>query len=171
MEKIDWSKAPDWADRLMSNIETGEKCWADDVKYQYIDGEVAQEFKYSDFVFALIEYRPDAWQEGEERMNNIAQNGNDGHYADSLTVNIEPIDILDDEPKIDNVNSPEHYQSEDGIECIDAIRAALGKEGFISHCRGTAIKYAWRSGKKANHAEDLRKAAWYLEKAASELDK
>lgn len=98
-----------------------------------------------------------AWQEGEERMNNIAQNGNDGRYVEV--------------PKTDNVNSPEHYQSEDGIECIDAIRAALGKDGFISHCRGTAIKYAWRSGKKANHAEDLRKAAWYLEKAASELDK
>lgn len=99
------------------------------------------------------------WKEGEERMNNIGRsNGNDGEHYEEV-------------PKVDNVNSPEHYQSEDGIECIDAIRAALGKDGFVSHCRGTAIKYAWRSGKKANHAEDLRKAAWYLEKAASELDK
>ena len=24
-----------------------------------------------------------AWQEGEERMNNIAQNGNDGHYSET----------------------------------------------------------------------------------------
>lgn len=70
----------------------------------------------------------------------------------------------------DPVNQPSHYQSDDGIECIDAIRAALGLEGFVAHCRGTAIKYAWRSGKKQKHAEDLRKAAWYLTKAAEELE-
>ena len=62
----------------------------------------------------------------------------------------------------DAVTRPGHYQSEEGIEAIDAIRAALGCEGFIAHCRGTAIKYAWRSGKKAEHAEDLRKACVYL---------
>lgn len=73
-------------------------------------------------------------------------------------------------PVADPVNHPEHYQSDGGIECIDAIRAALGLEGFVSHCRGTAIKYAWRAGKKAEHAEDLRKAAWYLTRAATELE-
>lgn len=71
----------------------------------------------------------------------------------------------------DNVNHPDHYQSDNNVECIDAIRAALGLEGFVAHCRGTAIKYAWRSGKKANHAEDLRKGAWYLNRAAEELTK
>ena len=70
----------------------------------------------------------------------------------------------------DNVNHPEHYQSDNGIECIDAIRAALGLEGFVAHCRGTAIKYSWRSGKKDRHAEDLRKAAWYLTRAAEALE-
>ncbi len=70
----------------------------------------------------------------------------------------------------DPVSRPSHYQSDDGIECIDAIRAALGLEGFVAHCRGTAIKYAWRSGKKQKHAEDLRKAAWYLTRAAEELE-
>ena len=69
----------------------------------------------------------------------------------------------------DPVNRPAHYTA-GGIECIDAIRAALGDEAFVAYCRGTAIKYAWRSGLKANHAEDLRKGAWYLTKAASVLD-
>lgn len=69
----------------------------------------------------------------------------------------------------DPVNHPAHYTAGD-IECIDAIRAALGKEGFNAYCRGAAIKYAWRSGRKANHAEDLRKGAWYLTKAAAVLD-
>lgn len=70
----------------------------------------------------------------------------------------------------DNVNHPEHYQSDSGIECIDAIRAAVGDDGFVAHCRATAIKYCWRSGKKQAHAEDLRKAAWYLERAASVIE-
>ena len=158
MSEVDWSKAPSWATKLMERTtDKGVYIWADSIEYRYTNNSRIHKFSDTTVVFKLVEIRPDKWQEGEERMNNIAQNGNDGHYVEV--------------PKTDNVNSPEHYQSEDGIECIDAIRAALGKDGFISHCRGTAIKYAWRSGKKANHAEDLRKAAWYLEKAASELDK
>jgi hypothetical protein len=56
------------------------------------------------------------------------------------------------------------------MECIDAIRAALGLDGFVAHCRGTAIKYAWRAGKKGPTAEDLRKGAWYLSRAAEALE-
>lgn len=69
----------------------------------------------------------------------------------------------------DPVTRPAHYVNAD-IECIDAIRAALGDEAFVAYCRGQTIKYAWRSGKKANHAEDLRKGAWYLTRAAEVLD-
>lgn len=69
----------------------------------------------------------------------------------------------------DPVNRPAHYTA-GRVECIDAIREALGDDAFVAYCRGTAIKYAWRSGRKANHAEDLRKGAWYLTKAASVID-
>jgi hypothetical protein len=69
----------------------------------------------------------------------------------------------------DPVNYPSHY-TRGGIECIDAIRAALGDDGFVSYCRGQALKYAWRSGLKQSHAEDLRKGAWYLSRAAEVLD-
>lgn len=69
---------------------------------------------------------------------------------------------------VDMVNHPPHYQSDSGIECIDAIRAALGSAGFIAYCRGNAMKYVWRE--KVNAAEDLRKAAFYLDRAASELE-
>ena len=68
----------------------------------------------------------------------------------------------------DMVNHPPHYQSDSGIECIDAIRAALGSDGFIAYCRGNAMKYVWRE--KVNAAEDLRKAAFYLDRAAKELE-
>lgn len=33
----------------------------------------------------------------------------------------------------DMVNHPPHYQSENGVECIDAIQAALGGDGFHSY--------------------------------------
>lgn len=71
----------------------------------------------------------------------------------------------------DMVNHPEHYTSDDGgIECIDAIHAALGLEGFMDYCRGNVLKYLWRAGRKGDAAEDLRKAAWYCERAAKELE-
>lgn len=63
----------------------------------------------------------------------------------------------------DMVNHPPHYQSDNGIECIDAIRAALGKEGFIAYCKGTSIKYLWRD--KWDNEEDLKKGIWYQNKA------
>ena len=66
----------------------------------------------------------------------------------------------------DMVNHPPHYQSDNGIECIDAIRAALGREGFIAYCRGNAIKYLWRD--KVNNVEDRNKAAWYINRANAE---
>lgn len=65
----------------------------------------------------------------------------------------------------DNVNHPPHY-TKGGIECIDAIRAALGARGFIAYCRGCVIKYHWRSPYKGRPQEDHEKAAWYSQKAA-----
>ena len=42
---------------------------------------------------------------------------------------------------------PDHYKH-GGIECIDAMRSALGKEGFRHYLRGTILKYLWRLGHK-----------------------
>ena len=69
----------------------------------------------------------------------------------------------------DPVNHPSHYCTGD-IECIDAIASALGHDGIIDFCRGSAIKYLWRAGLKGDIEEDLRKAAWYCERAAKEVD-
>ena len=71
--------------------------------------------------------------------------------------------------KDDPVNHPSHYVN-GSIECIDAIRAALGDDAFIAFCRGNAIKYCWRAPLKGNAAQDLRKAAWYCERAAKVLE-
>jgi hypothetical protein len=61
----------------------------------------------------------------------------------------------------DMVNHPPHY-TQGGVECIDALEAMLGEDGFNAYCRGTALKYIWRTGHKWDAAEDLKKAIWYL---------
>lgn len=74
----------------------------------------------------------------------------------------------------DMVNHPPHYaETDNGVECIDAIRAALGREQFIGFLRGQVIKYQWRLGKKADSVEDNRKAIWYatkLDEVLNELE-
>lgn len=63
----------------------------------------------------------------------------------------------------DMVNSPPHY-NQAGIECIEAIFAALGPEGFKAYCKGNALKYMWRHQYKGKPVEDLQKAQWYINK-------
>ena len=43
----------------------------------------------------------------------------------------------------DPVNQPPHYR-QGGIECIDAIAAALTPEEFAGYCKGNILKYVWR---------------------------
>jgi hypothetical protein len=65
------------------------------------------------------------------------------------------------EEQTSTVEHPAHY-NQGGIECIDAIRAAVTSlNGFEGFCAGNAIKYIWRY-KHKNGAEDLKKADWYL---------
>ena len=61
----------------------------------------------------------------------------------------------------DPVYSPKHYQGANGIECIDAIEAALTPEEFRGYCKGNAMKYLWREKNKGGDTDAL-KANWYL---------
>lgn len=72
-------------------------------------------------------------------------------------------------PLHDPVNHPSHY-CQGGIECIDAIEAALGREGFIAFLRGQVIKYQWRLGHKDSPKQDNAKAIWYCNKLAEVLN-
>jgi hypothetical protein len=168
MNKIDWKYAPEWADSVRKTLSSNGRFWCNDNQYlifgNYInatpipmgsENQTGSLHYFTPSDFELIQMRPDPWKEGAERMEPISRNGNEGEHYD----------------EIDNVNHPEHYQSDNGIECIDAIRAALGHDGFIAYCRGNTIKYNWRSDSKGKHAEDLKKGAWYSNKAAAELEK
>ena len=69
----------------------------------------------------------------------------------------------------DNVNSPVHYQSENGLEAIDVIKAFTdGLNGIESFCTGNILKYMCR-WKLKNGVEDLLKARWYLERLIKEV--
>lgn len=93
-------------------------------------------------------------------------------------LHFKPLDEWNyDKLESDPVNHPDHYQGK--VECIDAIEAALGIDGFIDHCRGTAMKYIYRAGRKNNSkrskkkslkgkdttVQDLEKAVWYLQRS------
>ena len=67
----------------------------------------------------------------------------------------------------DFVNHPPHYKQGD-IECIDAIKAALG-DGYKYYLQGSIIKYIWRFEHKENAVQDLQKSSWYLEKLIAEM--
>lgn len=62
--------------------------------------------------------------------------------------------------KHDEVNHPKHYTS-GGIECIQAIEAALTPEEMKGFLKGNIIKYTWRERHKGG-VESLAKAQWYL---------
>ena len=64
---------------------------------------------------------------------------------------------------IDNVNHPSHYNSGQGVECIEAIESQLTPEEYRGYLKGCIAKYIWREKYKGG-IESLQKAQWYLTK-------
>ena len=72
----------------------------------------------------------------------------------------------------DMVNSPKHYKLRGlDIESVDVIRATLTPEEFRGWCKGNAMKYLHRLGKKDDAVQDAKKAMKYLEWLVQELEK
>ena len=70
----------------------------------------------------------------------------------------------------DMVSHPPHYQSETGLEVIDAIEAfTFDLMGIEAVCTGNVLKYICR-WKKKNGLEDLKKAKWYLERLINHVE-
>ena len=60
--------------------------------------------------------------------------------------------------ELDMVNHPPHYKDASGVECIEVTSK-------MSFCGGNCFKYLYRAGKKGSTIEDLKKAAWYADRA------
>lgn len=69
----------------------------------------------------------------------------------------------------DIVNHPQHY-CQGGIETIDIIKAKMLPERFRGFLQGNVIKYVTRAEFKGKQIEDLKKAAWYLDRLIKEID-
>lgn len=67
--------------------------------------------------------------------------------------------------------APSRYMAS-GRETIDRIRDALGDEGFVQFCTGTAMRYEDRAGLKDGNSleQDLAKASFYRQMVAHVLD-
>lgn len=72
----------------------------------------------------------------------------------------KPMDIMNDE-----VHHPQHYTLPGlDVESVDVIRAVLTPEEFKGWCKGNALKYSLRAGRKdpAKEVQDLAKAGVFL---------
>jgi hypothetical protein len=66
--------------------------------------------------------------------------------------------------KQDVVNNPSHYNSHpSGVECITIAE-------HMNFNLGNVMKYVWRNEGK-NGLEDLKKAAWYLQREIARREK
>lgn len=58
----------------------------------------------------------------------------------------------------DKINHPAHYtQHPSGVECIQITE-------HMGFNLGNAMKYIWRADLKGNAIEDIKKAAWYIDR-------
>ena len=80
------------------------------------------------------------------------------------------VDKQEDGVEHDAVEHPSHY-CHGGIECLDAIEAALSSQNdpYQAFLTGQVLKYMWRWPMK-NGLEDCRKAKFYLDRLITELE-
>ena len=68
------------------------------------------------------------------------------------------------------VDHPSHYQSANGMECIDEMLMVFGVEAVKNFCLCNVWKYRYRADAK-NGQEDRDKADWYMRKYKELVDR
>lgn len=98
-------------------------------------------------------HHTDYWTKCIDEAMAINDNStNDSTKIDSIT-----------SQSLSNTINPAHYKLRNGLEVIDILEdIGIAKD----YCRGNAIKYLIRAGRKDNVAalEDYSKAQWYVDK-------
>ena len=80
-------------------------------------------------------------------------------------IKVENPDLHPTKPDYDPVNHPAHYTAHpSGVECITVTE-------HMNFNVGNAVKYLWRSGAKGDALEDLKKAAWYVNREIERIGK
>lgn len=156
MDKVDWGKAPEWADRAMES-NSGEVFLCNVEKYMHkswrkqaqplVFGARHSAFTIGDL--ELIEMRPDEWKEGEKRMDQIQQNGNDGAVYDEL----------------ENNRSKYHREIKKGV-LVD-VYDVLSAFEVINPAMQHALKKMLEPGKRGvkDTVQDMKEAIQSIERA------
>lgn len=85
--------------------------------------------------------------------------------AETPTKDVPVVDGTLNETRNDAVHHPQHYTLPGlTVESVDVIRAVLTPEEFKGWCKGNALKYSLRAGRKdpAKEVQDLAKAGVFL---------
>ena len=85
--------------------------------------------------------------------------------APSSYMKVAPTQTVEDTAPtaVSMVDHPSHYQSENGMECIEEMILVFGKEAVKNFCLCNVWKYRYRADAK-NGQEDRDKADWYMAK-------
>ena len=99
-----------------------------------------------------------AWSTSSTKAKQLCDLLNSTIYEEGDKAAAPPIAA---EPKpqksaADPVDAPDHYRQGE-IECIDAVKAMLGAEGFAYWLRGNMVAYLWRMPHKGEAAKDAGK--------------
>lgn len=85
--------------------------------------------------------------------------------AETPTMDVPVVDGTLNETMNDAVHHPQHYTLPGlTVESVDVIRAVLTPEEFKGWCKGNALKYSLRAGRKdpTKEVQDLAKAGVFL---------
>jgi hypothetical protein len=63
-----------------------------------------------------------------------------------------------------------HYQLNSNRQLIDVMQEVFTRNEVYTWCKLNVFKYTSRAGKKCLDSEDMRKAAWYAQKAQEIFD-
>ena len=85
--------------------------------------------------------------------------------TDTASTGVSVADSKPTDPMNDAVHHPQHYTLPGlDVESVDVVRAVLTPEEFKGWCKGNALKYSLRAGRKdpAKEVQDLAKACVFL---------
>jgi hypothetical protein len=119
---------------------------------EYRRGAVVHEAQLTGLEAQMVAWRPGAGGHGVDDLIDATRAAVDRALYGDASRSPESGDGHDP------VTAPSHYRGHpSGIECIQVTE-------HMSFCLGNAVKYIWRADLKDDALEDLRKAAWYVQR-------
>lgn len=155
MSKVDLTDINNWPDDAEANIDNKFMKWCEGNEYRLEDDGWKKSSipwsleKFSGTKSFRVVMRPDEWKKGEERMEPIVQNGNDGeHYAE-----------------LENNKSKYHREIKKGVlvDVYDVLSAFEVINPAMQHALKKMLAPGKRGAKDA--IQDMKEAIQSIERA------